>query len=373
MTLAAWLHNLDPVLWQPFSWLTIRWYGIAYLLGFFVAYLLLRWLSRRGATPIPRVRAADVIITAALAAVVGGRLGYVLFYKPQALVTFYAQFPYWDILKLWGGGMASHGGMIGVLIAAWIVSRGFPRPDGTREGRTHVLHVLDRLALIAPPGLLLGRLANFVNGELLGRIVAPAGAPAPWWAVKYPQEVLERPLELSQEQWIGLSRAMGVPLLDADNSSDRFDAAYQQLVQALHEGSAHAATVLHQYLNARHPSQLYQAAAEGVVLGVVVWVIAYRPRRAGVTAAWFLMVYGALRIVTEFWRLPDSHLLTARIAGLSRGQWLSATMIVMGAWLLWHVHRKGTPMFKGWGRQEPEEASAGATSAPASAGSTIRP
>ncbi len=350
MTLAAWLHDLSPVIWEPFPGFPLRWYGMAYLAAFLIAYLQLRFLISRGATPIPKDRATDVIITAALAAVIGGRLGYVVFYKPSALITFYGQFPYWDVLKLWGGGMASHGGMLGVLVAGFILSRGFVTESGTRIARSHPLHILDRLALITPPGLLLGRLANFINGELLGKIVAPAGQPAPWWAVRYPQEFNERSSEVTLEQWTELSRAIGVPLTDDEVVLAAFDRGLEQLLLQLQAGSAEAAAKLESIVNARHPSQLYQAAAEGLVLGAVLWIIAKSPRRAGVVTAWFMIVYGLLRILTEFWRLPDSHLAVSRIAGLSRGQWLSAILTAAGVLLLVFVARRQTPVFPGWGR-----------------------
>jgi phosphatidylglycerol:prolipoprotein diacylglycerol transferase len=102
------------------------------------------------------------------------------------------------------------------------------------------------------------------------------------------------------------------------------------------------------FLAARHPSQLYQAAAEGLVLGGVLWWVWRKPRRVGVVGCWFLITYGVMRIVTEFWRLPDGHLAVQRVLGLSRGQWLSAVMVVVGAALMWHYARREGERLGGW-------------------------
>lgn len=350
MLLASWLNDLDPVIVRISGQLAIRWYGLAYILGFFSAYLLLRFLARRGATPIPASRAADVIITAALGAVIGGRLGYILLYQPSLLVEFSGSFPFWGALAIHKGGMASHGGMAGVIVAAIVMSRGFKAPGGGREGASHPLHLLDRLAMIAPPGLFLGRLANFVNGELLGKIASRAGDPAPAWSVRFPTEVLEHPDQVSPAQWVRLEHLTGETARDASGRlTEAFERSYGSLLQGLREGTVgHDAFA--NMINARHPSQLYQALAEGVVLGLVLWIIARRPRRAGVVSAWFLIVYGAGRITTEFWRLPDAHLSFQRVLGLSRGQWLSALMVLAGVALLALLARRATPVFAGWGR-----------------------
>src|SRR3954467_9215133 len=167
-TLAAWVHDLSPFVLKFSDDFGIRWYGLSYAASFLIAWLLLRWLASRGATSIPRERAGDVILMGVAGVVIGGRLGYVFFYQPALLWTFSHTPPWWGVLAINQGGMASHGGMIGVITAAWLVSRGFKTPDGQRVGRTSMLAVLDTFALLTPSGLLLGRLANFVNGELLG-------------------------------------------------------------------------------------------------------------------------------------------------------------------------------------------------------------
>lgn len=351
MTLAAWLHDLSPFLWEFSPGVGLRWYGLSYALGFVAGYLALRWLSKRGATPIPRDRAGDVILLTALCLIVGGRLFYVLIYNPSLFVQFTGTPPWWGVLAINQGGMASHGGMIGVIVAAVLIARGFKDESGVRVGAMPVLHVCDVYALLAPFGLLMGRIANLINGELLGKIVAPAGEPAPWWAVKYPQEVFERPAELSDYQLTELPRLFGMhqPLV-SDQAWDAFVPRYEDLVHQLQAHTPGVSERLAPLINARHPSQLYQALAEGIVVGLIVWLVARRPRKPGMVTVWFLVGYGVLRVVTEFWRLPDAQFgAAARIAGLSRGQWLSVLMVVSGLVLYAVIRRRSAPAMGGWG------------------------
>jgi phosphatidylglycerol:prolipoprotein diacylglycerol transferase len=239
------------------------------------------------------------------------------------------------------GGMSSHGGIVGVILAAWWFAR--------RE-KIGFFHATDLVAVAAPAGLLFGRLANFINGELLGRVVAPPGEPAPWWAVRFPQELLSgHAPELTSEQEAELARLAYDVAPNAEN-------AYAQLraiVQAVQSGSAEVIERVTPLLAARHPSQLYQAAAEGVVLGVLLLVIWTRTRLVGVIGATFLLVYGLLRVATEHWRLPDDHLTTPEPLGLSRGQWYSLAMILVGALLLWRALRRRERVGRGSADQAP--------------------
>lgn len=357
MLLAAWFHDLDPFLWELRPGLGVRWYGLSYALGFLIAWLLLRFLCRRGASSIPEDRAADVVVLGAIFVIAGGRLGYVFFYRPELLVEFTAQPPWWGLLAINKGGMASHGAIVAAVVYAWVVSRGFKGEGGGRVGRAPALHVLDTFALLTPVGLLLGRLANFVNGELLGRVAARAGEPAPWWAVKFPQEVLERPGEISQQQLDGIARLAGMrPPIDTPQERIELEIAYSALLRQVQEGAPQLQAQLEPLINARHPSQLYQAAAEGVAVGLVVWVVARRPRKPGVVAACFGIAYGLLRIVTEFYRLPDAHLEVQRWLGLSRGQWLSVAMVLAGVGLLAWALRREAPLLGGWAAARPAPA-----------------
>ncbi len=351
-TLAAWLHDLDPVALSLPGGLAIRWYGIAYIAGFAIAWWGLSQLAKRGWIAIPREAVGDVILATMIGVIIGGRLGYVLVYKPSLMLDFGGGFPWWGLFRINEGGMASHGGIVGAIAGAWFMARKLKLP---------LLHVLDCLALATPIGLMLGRLANFVNGELLGRIVAGPGEPAPWWAVRYPQELSEREGEISHTpaQTLELESLA----LEANVALGTPDAAltYGAIERAVQTGHAHIAERLAPLLNARHPSQLYQALAEGLVVLVVLILVWRKPRRAGIVGAWFLITYGVGRIATEFVRLPDAHFgASARLLGLSRGQWLSAAMVAIGAVMIWWVCRRAdATRYGGWGtRASADEAGA---------------
>ncbi len=348
VTLAAWLHDLDPVLVR-LGPLTLHWYGVSYLLAFALGYFILVTLSKRGLIAIPRARVADAVMWMVGGVLIGGRLGYVLFYEPSLLWHVDSAFPYWGVFMIHRGGMASHGGMIGLAVGAWRASRGWKMEDGTIQGRCSVLHLMDVIALGGVWGITFGRLANFVNGELLGRVVEPArvlgGGDGPWWGVRYPQELTERWSELPAAQQEAVAQAFGEPLVGSEMS----EGLYQRIVQAiasLQDGSVEARTLLEPLLSVRHPSQLYQAFMEGIVTGVVIWAIWARPRRPGVVGAWFLIVYGIGRVLTEFVRLPDVGL--GRFLGLSRGQWLSVLMVLIGAVALVVLKQRAAAPMGGW-------------------------
>ncbi len=361
----AWVHDIDPFALQLWSGFGLRWYGLAYVAGFFIAYLMLRWMIRRGLTPIRAERAGDFILFSAIAGVVGGRLGYALFYRPDLFISFTGDVPFWELLDISQGGMAIHGGMLGGAAAAWWFGRGFRTEGGERIARTGFLHCAELMCLIAPPGLALGRIANFINGELLGRVVAPPGEPAPWWAVKFPQELSSGhapPLSLEQHARLTEIVAPHMPQDPQVGGADAFTVGYQQVVEHIQRGGPLGRDLAEQLaplLAARHPSQVYQAVAEGLFVGAVIWALWRRRRPPGVIGAAFLISYGVGRIATEFWRLPDAHLQAPRMLGLSRGQWLSVLMIAIGiamlAWVRMRVRRmrargEPPPMYGGWGK-----------------------
>lgn len=347
----AWVHDLSPYALRFTESLGVRWYGLAYAMGFLLAYLVLRFLARRRLVLVPAHRCGDVMLAVIVGVVVGGRLGYVLLYEPSLLWDFSGSPPWWGVLAIQRGGMSSHGGIIGVVVAAWWVSRGWKLPDGSVEGRCPPLHVMDVFALLAPLGLFLGRLANFINGELLGRIAARPGEPAPWWSVKFPQEVLsghDSFRTLAQDALLdGLVQRHALP-------GEPWGTGYQRIVDAIQGGGAEGERLsqeLAPLLSARYPSQLLQAGAEGLVLGAALWLIWACPRRPGVVGAWFLIIYGLLRVATEFVRLPDSHLGIQRVLGLSRGQWFSTLMVVIGVVALVQIGRGARASVGGWARK----------------------
>lgn len=348
MILASWLHTISPFIWRITENFGIRWYGAAYLAGFAIAYLILMRLAKRELIAVPRACVADAMMWLIGGALIGGRIGYVLFYDQMALWTFTGDPPWWGVLAIQRGGMASHGGMIGIVIGAWRISRGWRLETGEVVGRCSMLHVMDLAGLVAPFGIFLGRVANFINGELLGRVVTPPGVEGPWWTVQFPQELLSgHAPKLSAEQeysLVGLARRYAEA---GDAGITR--RAFERLI----ENAGKHASELKPLLASREPSQLFQAVGEGVVVGLAVWVVWAKARRPGVVAGVFLMTYGVMRIVTEFSRLPDAQFAMQRLWGLSRGQWLSVGMLVAGAGVMYTARRMKRDRIGGWHERRP--------------------
>lgn len=239
----------------------IHWYGLTYLVAFglFLGLATLRTRQPQYAQAgWSRRDVEDMLFYGVLGVVIGGRLGYALFYKPG----YYAAHPL-EVAMVWKGGMSFHGGLLGVIIAMAFYSR--------QRGR-RFLEVMDLIAPCVPLGFASVRIGNFINGELWGR----AADPSLPWAMIFPQS-----------------------------------------------GSAIA----------RHPSQLYQAALEGLLLFALLWLYARKPRMLGQVSGAFLIGYGVLRFIAEYFREPDGFLGPLAL-GLSMGQWLSVPMVLVGA-LLW--------------------------------------
>ena len=257
--------GLKPTVFE-IGWFQLRWYSIAYLAGIFVGYwYLLKLLNQPGA-PMARRHADDLVFYAALGIILGGRLGYVLFYN----LPFYLAHPL-DILKLWDGGMSFHGGVIGTSLGILYLAR--------KEGLPW-LRIHDYVACCVPFGLFFGRLANFVNQELWG---APTNVP---WAVRF-------------EEMTVYGKVLGP---------------------------------------ARHPSQLYEAGLEGLVLFAILWFMFWRTKaryEPGKLVGAFILFYGIFRFGVEFIREPDSQLAGfAQATGLHMGQWLTVPMILGGLYLV---------------------------------------
>lgn len=247
--------QFDPVAFQigPFA---VHWYGLMYLLAFGLVLVLGRGrIKHQPWTGWTNKMLDDALFYGVLGVILGGRLGYILFYKPGDFLAHPL-----DIFKVWEGGMSFHGGFLGVILAMALFAR---------SRKLRWLSVTDFIAPLVPLGLATGRLGNFINGELWGR---PTDLP---WGMVFPQA------------------ADGI---------------------------------------ARHPSQLYQFAGEGLLLFAIVWVFAMKPRAVGAVSAVFLIGYGVLRFLAEFTREPDSFLGLLGL-GLSMGQWLSLPMIVAGIWM----------------------------------------
>ena len=291
--LAYYIHDLNPLIFRLWDNVGPRWYGLAYVLAFLCSYLLLRVLARRGYTDLPLAKVGDFITGAALVGVLlGGRLGYVFFYKPEMLRE-----PL-SILRVWEGGMSSHGGMLAVLAFTFYFAR---------RQKISWLNLGDNLVVTAPLGLFFGRCANFINGELYGR-----AAQVPW-AIQFPKELFDHPDE-AQRAIAACTRID--PLV---NSSDAIIAATRQ--------NAQIKEALRPILTPRHPSQLYEAFFEGIVLFAILWFVRTRLRQPnGVLTGLFFIGYALFRIVVENLREPDASL----IAGFTRGQFFSFFLIAIG-------------------------------------------
>ena len=258
--------NIDPVLIE-LGPLAIRWYALAYLAGIMGGYTYIGRLNARLSPPLlTKKHLDDMIVWAVLGIILGGRLGYVLFYKPDYYLSHLSEIP-----MIWQGGMAFHGGMLGVMVSFYLFARRY---------NLSYLRLMDLIACAAPIGLFFGRLANFINGELYGRasdcaicMIFPHGGEFP-----------------------------------------------------------------------RHPSQLYQAAMEGLALFALLFILrryTLLSQKSGALAGVFLLGYAAARTIAELFRQPDAHLGFLSF-GLTMGQWLSLPMALLGLYLLLKPTQKVT-------------------------------
>jgi phosphatidylglycerol:prolipoprotein diacylglycerol transferase len=265
-----WVHDLDPFLFQFGDGFGIRWYGLAYLFGLLAGWWLMRRWSRRGLIPINDQAVADCVMYIGLGMILGGRLGYCIFYKPELFITWMDHLPFWGVLAINEGGMASHGGIIGFFIGGWLFAR--------RHG-VSVWVFGDGVATGIPVGIMAGRIANFINGELWGR-----ATDVPWGVI-FP----------------------GAP-------------------GAL-EGIA------------RHPSQLYAVVLEGLIPFLCSLAVYGRHRRPGLNVGIILSTYACGRFIGEFFREPDAHLGFV-LGQLSMGQILTLPVLAVGLFFIWNAFRR---------------------------------
>lgn len=307
MDFPAW----DPVIVE-LGPIALRWYGLMYVVGFTVGHAILVRLARAGFLELTEEQVSDMILWLVFGVLLGGRLGYAAFYQPSL-------FSGPQLLALWEGGLSFHGGLLGVVVVAILYSR---------KTKLHFGRLCDALALAVTPGIFAVRLANFINGELYGR-VTDAAAP---FAMRFPSDPAAQ--QLLGLQGLGL-RERELRILDSMSETPR----------AGYDGPAWDA--IRDQVPLRHPSQLYEAFGEGLLLGLVLFAVyrltRRRPLGTGVYAGIFLVGYGTWRFVVENFREPDSHL-GVRALGLTRGQQLCAAMIAAGvAVIAWRWRKRPTP------------------------------
>ena len=286
----------DPVALHIGSF-QVRWYGLGYLAGFLVAGWLLDRLGRDGFVALTKNQVSDLIGWLVVGVLVGGRLGYATFYEPSLFTH-----PL-ELLKVWQGGLSFHGGLMGVVTASALYARRLKMPWR---------RLADALSLVVPFGIFFVRCANFVNAELYGR-VAPASVP---WAMRFPTDPA--------------ARALSTDLAQA--GSLRWHEAYHRLREAGTWDQIAAHVPL------RHPSQLYEALLEGVLIALILWTVYLRrgPARLqnGSIAALFLLLYATTRFFVEFTRQPDAQLGFV-LGPFSMGQLLSVGVVAGAGLILW--------------------------------------
>ncbi len=282
--LAYYLHDLSPYIVRFPNGMGLHWYGLSYVLSFLICGWLYRWLAERGYTDLPAVQVSDFICWAAVFGVMlGGRLGWILFY---GLWENHAHDPWYWPVAVWSGGMASHGGILGLVLFTFYWAR---------RHKVSWTGIGDSLVVVAPIGLFLVRIANFINGELYGRPAGvPGGVASVPWAMLFPKELPGEPIPLEVLQ-------------------------HDETVRAH----------LREILTPRHPSQFYEALLEGVVLFSLLWILRTRCRMPrGVLTGVFFILYAVLRIIGEMFREPDP---AWSVGAISAGQFLSVFLVIIGA------------------------------------------
>ena len=323
-------HQLDPFLIHFYGNFGIRWYSMAYISAVLFAYFAGKYLIKKNRIQIPINKLMDLVVFGAIGIVVGGRLGYCLFYSPDLFLSFDSSFPFWGALKVHQGGMSSHGGIIGFLVSIFFYSYRY---------KLSFFSLMDLGALAGAFGIFFGRIANFINGELYGRVVEGST----WLSVRFPSEVLlwaSQP-DIYKKQLISLkeitptldSMLLKVPSSEvwvdwvnkAVFSPDSVYSSYLSYICQLILQSAYQSPIkemLEPLLSLRYPSQLYQAVCGGLLPFILMSLFWLKPRKAGFISLVFIISYLSFRIFTEFYRQPDYHI-GFQLFDLTRGQWLS--------------------------------------------------
>jgi phosphatidylglycerol:prolipoprotein diacylglycerol transferase len=289
------LHDLDPFMFRLWDNVGPRWYGMAYVLAFVGGFTLMMWFAKRRYLELNAAQVSDFVTWGALFGVMlGGRLGYVFFYRPEMLRD-----PL-SILRIWEGGMSSHGGMLGLLLFTLYYSR---------RCKVSWTNLGDNLVVTAPIGLFFGRCANFINGELYGRATSVP------WAMQFPKEILDAPMSEEAQHAVTACQQIDPSIISVDD-----------VIHRLHN-NPHIAAALRPIITPRHPSQLYEALFEGVALFMILWFVRTRMRQPnGVLTGLFFFCYAIFRIAIEYFREPDAPL----VGLFTRGQFFSFFLVAIG-------------------------------------------
>ena len=333
---ATYVHQLDPIIVRFSDSIALRWYGLAYLAGFFLGYLLLKRLAEKKLWVLAPEKTADFIAAAALLGVfVGGRLGYILFYQiPRDGLESVLQDPL-IVFRVWEGGMASHGGILGLALFTLYYAR---KHEVSWAG------LADGLCVVGPVGLLCGRVANFINGELYGRVATGVA-----WAVKFPSALIDSKVPESARfsEALGAAAAVDGKLaktleaVGGDGSVPGERLAYFQALLDANRRSDAVTQAISPYLESRHPSQLYEGFLEGGLIFAILWTVRVRFPNAphGMITGLFFALYATFRIFAEQFREPDAAWV---IEGyMTQGQFLSLFMYLFAAAFLFYAWRGG--------------------------------
>jgi phosphatidylglycerol---prolipoprotein diacylglyceryl transferase len=348
--MAFMVHTLNPIIFSIYGNIAVRWYGLAYLIGFIVAFFLINWLGKRQGQDFKTEMVSDLVTYGAFGILLGGRLGYALFYSQDLFIKFKSDFPFWGLLAVNEGGMASHGGMIGLVVACLLFAKKY---------QVSSLYTFDLVALCGPIGIFFGRIANFINGELVGR-EAPQGTP---WTVKFPSDIEFWPSQFPEKlrhlaevvvHIPGYSREKWLEWVDTYKTTSEARAqifhGLQDIVEATQTGNTQVVEALAPYLVSRYPSQLYQALLEGLLLFLVLFFLWARDKKPGLIGASFVVFYALARILGEQFRMPDAHI-GYQWLNLTRGQWLSVIMLLIGFVLIFVWSKQGAQKIPGWWRR----------------------
>ncbi len=344
------VHDLSPFIFKISDNFGPRWYGFSYMLGFVCAYFMISWLVERQRSGLQRDMVADFVTYAAFGTLIGGRLGYCLFYDPTLFWSFSGTIPFWKVLAVHEGGMASHGGIIGIVGACWLFAR--------KHGLNFV-YLLDVAAIVGPIGVIFGRIANFINGELVGR-VAPPEFP---YGVRFPTDIHAWPtyeferlstltpvvekLGIESSRW---SEVVSQFKLN-DAARNQVYTVLNRIVNEIQGGNAELKAAIAPLLDYRYPSQLIAMATEGVFTILLLFFLARKSHRPGWIAGSFIICYAGVRIFNEQFRLPDLQL-GYEALGLSRGQWISIGMLAVGVIVSLYWARTQSSTIHGWSRGE---------------------